>query len=257
MEQKKLSLNEKAALLQKRFRDNPSFTIADARSVLQEKPSTLNWTLYNLTQNGLISRIGQGLYSFQHKQETAFQPILSNLGSRILGILKETGYDFFVSGLDILSVFMEHVPESYPHLLFVEKGSIDEVADLLTKNGVDIIPDDQVKKYPAIRRISSVGEVVLLITTREFTYAENGLASVEKAFVDLYYEVSRRDYPLSLQELVRIFLNMRRRIALNTSRLIKIASRRNIHPDIRFIVDHGAITNAAHEFVNFLKKMGE
>ena len=50
MEQKKLSLNEKAALLQKRFRDNPSFTIADARAVLQEKPSTLNWTLYNLTR---------------------------------------------------------------------------------------------------------------------------------------------------------------------------------------------------------------
>lgn len=257
MEQKKLSLKEKADLLQGRFHDNPSFSIADARAVLQEKPSTLNWTLYNLTRNGHIARIGKGLYSYQHKQENAFQPILSNLGGRVLGILKETGYDFFISGLDILNVFMDHVPESYPHLLFAEKEGIDDVSDLLSKSRVDVIPDGQIKKYPTIRRISSVGEVVLLIPTREFTYAENGLASVEKAFVDLYYEVSRRDYPLSMQELVRIFLNMKRRIALNTNRLIKIASRRNIHPDIRFIVDHAAITNAAHEFVNLLKKMGE
>jgi len=99
-----------------------------------------------------------------------------------------------------------------------------------------------------------MGELALLIPTQEFTYAANGLATVEKAFVDLYYEVSRRDYPLSIQELVRIYLNMRRRMSLNTNRMVKIASRRNIQQDIRYIVEHDAITDAAMEFVNNLRK---
>ena len=46
------------------------------------------------------------------------------------------------------------------------------------------------------------------------------------------------DYPLSIQELVRIYLNMRRRMSLNTNRMVKIASRRNIQQDIRHIVEH-------------------
>jgi hypothetical protein len=102
--------------------------------------------------------------------------------------------------------------------------------------------------------MSSVGELALLIPTQEFAYAANGLASVEKAFVDLYYEVSRRNYPLSIQELVRIYLNMRRRMFLNTNRMVKIASRRNIQQDIRYIVAHDAITDAAMEFVDHLRK---
>ncbi|MEA2014963.1 MAG: hypothetical protein U9N38_06650, partial [Thermodesulfobacteriota bacterium] len=84
-------------------------------------------------------------------------------------------------------------------------------------------------------------------------YSENGLASFEKAFVDLYYEVTRRKYPLSVQELVRIYINMKRRTSLNTNRLVKAASRRNIHYDIRYIVEHGAITEHAREFVKILK----
>ena len=250
----KLKLEDKAALLRDRFQDKPDFTISDASSVLQEKQSTLYWTLYKLTHGGYISRIGQGLYSFQKRGTESIQPILSTLASRILNVLGETGYDFFISGLDILTGFMDHVPETYPILLFAGKSDADEVADILSRNKIDVVPYTNIQDYSAIRRMSSVGELALLIPTQEFAYATNGLATFEKAFVDLYYEVSRRDYPLSIQELVRIYVNMRRRISLNTNRMVKIASRRNIQQDIRYIVEHDAITEAAVEFVNHLKK---
>jgi hypothetical protein len=250
----RLKLEDKAALLRERFQDKLDFTISDASSVLQEKQSTLYWTLHKLTQGGYISRTGQGLYSFQNRGAESIPPILSKLASRILDVLKETGHDFFISGLDILTVFMDHVPETYPVLLFVEKSDADEVADILSRNKIDVVSYGNIQDYSAIRRMSSVGELALLIPTQEFTYAANGLATFEKAFVDLYYEVSRRNYPLSIQELVRIYLNMRRRMSLNTNRMVKIASRRNIQQDIRYIVEHAAITDAAMEFVNNLRK---
>ncbi len=250
----KIKLVDKAALLRERFQDKPDFTISDAVSVLQEKKSTLYWTLHKLTNSGYISRTGQGLYSFQNRKAESIQPILSTLASRILDVLKETGHDFFISGLDILTVFMDHVPETYPVLLFAGKSDVDEVADILLRNKIDVVPYANIKDYSTIRRMSSMGELALLIPTQEFTYEANGLATFEKAFVDLYYEVSRRDYPLSIQELVRIYLNMRRRMSLNTNRMVKIASRRNIQQDIRYIVEYDAITDAAMEFVNNLRK---
>ena len=250
----RLKLEDKAELLRERFQDKPDFTIADAASVLQEKQSTLYWTLYKLAHGGYISRTGQGQYSFQNRAAESIQPILSALASRILNVLGETGHDFFISGLDILAVFMDHVPETYPVLLFTGRSDADEVADILSKNKIDVVSYAHIQDYSAIRRMSSVGELALLIPTQEFAYAANGLASFEKAFVDLYYEVSRRDYPLSIQELVRIYLNMKRRMSLNTNRMVKIASRRNIQQDIRYIVEHAAITDAAMEFVEHLRK---
>ncbi|MCX5838527.1 MAG: hypothetical protein NTW71_08425 [Deltaproteobacteria bacterium] len=250
----KLKLEDKAALLRKRFQDKPDFTISDVAFVLQEKQSTLHWTLYKLTHGGYISRTGQGLYSFQNRATESIQPILSTLARRILKVLGETGHDFFISGLDILTVFMDHVPETYPVLLFAGKSDADEVAEILSRNKIDVVSYTHIQDYSAIRRMSSVGELVLLIPTQEFTYAAHGLASFEKAFVDLYYEVTRRDYPLSIQELVRIYLNMRRRMSLNTNRIVKIASRRNIQQDIRYIVEHDAVTPAAIKFVDHLRK---
>ncbi|MEW6187434.1 MAG: DUF6577 family protein [Thermodesulfobacteriota bacterium] len=250
----RMKLDDKAALLRKRFQDKPDFSISDAASVLQEKQSTLYWTLYKLTQGGYISHTGQGQYSFQNRPVESIQPILSKLANRILNILGETGHDFFISGLDILIVFMDHIPETYPVLLFSEKSAMDEVVNILSKNKIDIISYSHIQDYSPIRRMASVGEFALLNPTQEFAYAVNGLASFEKAFVDLYYEVSRRQFPLSIQELVRIFLNMRRRIPLNTNRMVKIASRRNIQQDIRYILEYDAVTKAAKEFVENLKK---
>ncbi len=43
-------------------------------------------------------------------------------------------------------------------------------------------------------------------------------------------------------------------MSLNTNRMVKIASRRNIQQDIRYIVEHDAITDAAMEFVDNLRK---
>lgn len=248
-----VSLGKKVELIRKNLSKKDSFTISDIEPVLDEKKSTLYWTVWNLSRKGYIHKIGKGLYSLQ-KKELKLRPLVSPLATKVLHTLRESGYQFFISGLDILSIFMEHVPESFPVMLFVNKESIEDVQRMLSRNSIDSVIFTEAKNYQAIRQLSSVNEVVLIYHTNEFGYAENGIASFEKAFVDLYYEVTRRQYPLPIQELVRIYRSMGRRISLDTQRLIKVASRRHIHYDIRYIVERNLISEEAHVFASMLKK---
>lgn len=253
---KGLSIEEKAELLRKYLGARDSFTISDMEEILQEKKSTLNWTAWNLNKYGHILRLGKGLYSFKDVPEREnLRPILSVLAEKTYYVLIESGYEFFVSGLDILSIFMLHVPEKYPVLVFVDKYSVSDVIEHLRVNNINAINYSKVRRYPEISDLVQMGDIVLLGSTREFSYAENGIASFEKAFVDLYYEVTRKKYPLPLQELVRIFSSLKRRTRLDGKRLVKIASRRSLQRDIRFILESGSINDQAFEFVELLKSM--
>ena len=252
MSNRKRSLKEKAELIKKKLKDIETFTISDVSAFIDEKKQTTYWTLWKLCELGYISRIGKGLYTFQKKDEK-IDPIISFLGQKVMGILNEIGYNFFISGLDVLSVFMEHIPEAYPVLFFVERDGFNDTFESLQSSDITVI---DMKNYPTVSRIHTFKDPVLLNPTNEFHYTKDGRASFEKAFVDMFYEVTRRNYPLSLQELGRIYLNMKRRISLDTGRMIKIGSRRSIQKDIRYIVESPNISKKAYDFVNYLKHIG-
>jgi len=96
--------------------------------------------------------------------------------------------------------------------------------------------------------------VVLLYQTENFVDSENGLATIEKAFVDLYYAVTRNEYPLALQELVRIYENLVRLGNIDKKIMISVAAKRSIQYDIRFIAESKFITKQALKFVEILGK---
>jgi len=251
---KGLSLANKAEILRKYLGGQSSFTISDMEEILQEKKSTLNWTAWNLNKQGHILRLGKGLYSFEAVPGGVRPPsIPSVLAAKTHNALLASGYEFFLSGLDILSIFMTQVPQRHPPLVFVDKYSLGDVSEYLRADNINTIDYSKVRHYPEISDFMLIGDIVLLAITREFSYSENGMASFEKAFVDLYYEVTRKKYPLPLPELVRIFNSMKRRIRLDEKRMIKIASRRSLQRDIRFILEYGSINPQAFEFVELLK----
>ena len=80
------------------------------------------------------------------------------------------------------------------------------------------------------------------------------MATLEKAFVDTYFSVTRNGYPLALQELVRIFENMQRTGNIDVRKTVTIASRRSIQYDIRYIVESRYITDEARQFVEIMKR---
>ena len=249
------SLKDKFEKLSKELSKYPSFSVPDAIGVLKAKETTVRWVLWNLADQGKITRIGKGLYTFRPKFNQETQHHLSELARKVRKVLQESGFHFFISGIDILVRYMVHVPEKYPVLVFVDRDAIEEADDLLKSQQINSIIGDKVPEYSKIYRLISLEEMVILRPTKEFSYAKDEVAEKEKAFVDLYYEVTRASFPLSAGELARIFLNMRRRNFIDEKRLSKIASRRNLHHDLRYILEYKRISVHAHEFVGILKEL--
>ncbi len=214
--------------------DSDVFTYSDIKKVLKLPDPTLRSALSRLVKGNQVKRVGKGLYTFE-KPRDRVPVLLSDLGNNVRDILLETGYSFFVSGLDILSAFLQHIPESFPVLLYTEPSSIEEVRDLLGQKGVLALAFPTTKSYRSLRE-SAGKEIVLIYPTKEFQYANDGLASVEKAFIDLYYATTREEYPFSVQELARLYLDMQRSLSTDLGRLTKIASRRSIEHEISDLV---------------------
>jgi len=170
-------------------------------------------------------------------RELANNPRLSSLGTEILRILQESGYRFFISGLDILSAYMHHIPERFPVLLYGDRYSQEEIRGLLIKNRIVAGSYRDARILQLVEQMDGVRGIVFLYPTSRFTYALDGIATIEKAFVDIYYEVTRHDYPLSVQELARICSNMLRRKAIDAGRIIKVASSRRIPEEIRYFIE--------------------
>ena len=248
-------LKNKLNALTAKLGENDTFTVSDAVSVLEMKETSVRWTLWNLADLGKIVRLGHGVYSLRPQEKQIARPQLSPLARKAKSILEESGILFFISGLDILAGYMIHVPEKYPVMAFIEQTSIEDAQELLMVQKIDSIISPKINEFKKFRNLPSLGEIVILRKTKEFNYSYEGLAEPEKAFVDLYYEVTRASYPLSLGELGRIYLNMRRRGSLNDKRLSKIAIRRSLHYDIRFVLNYEKISEHAFEFTKILKNL--
>ena len=152
--------------------------------------------------------------------------------------MDELGFYYYISGLDILAKYMLHIPEQYPVIAFIEKAAKEEIYNNLLAEGFEVIEPQYTKKmYEDAMFSGSHNMQVILYTTEDFQYSSEGLASIEKAFADLYFAITRNGYPLSLQELVRIYQNLSRLGNIDKKKLITVASRRNIQYDIRFIVE--------------------
>lgn len=169
--------------------------------------------------------------------------------------MDELGFYYYISGLDILAKYMLHIPEQYPVIAFIEKAAKEEIYNNLLAEGFEVIEPQYTKKmYEDAMFSGSHNMQVILYTTEDFQYSSEGLASIEKAFADLYFAITRNGYPLSLQELVRIYQNLRRLGNIDKKKLITVASRRNIQYDIRFIVENRFITDSAIEFGKILRR---
>lgn len=218
------------------------------------KKSSLYWNMSKLVDGGYLRRIRNGVYAFN---EWKGKKSISLLGftEKIRDVLDETGFDYYISGLDILHKYMQHVPEQYPNIVFIRKESKAEVTEVLSGNNYKVIEPINLKEIYKNNVYAGIEEAtILLYQTENFEDSENGLATIEKAFVDLYFAVTRNEYPLALQELVRIYANLVRLGNIDKKRMISVAAKRSIQYDIRFIAESKFITKQALKFVEILEK---
>lgn len=97
------------------------------------KKSSLYWNLSKLVDGGYLKRIRNGVYAFNEWKDKKSISI-SGIAERIRDIMDETGFDYYISGVDILRKYMLHVPEQYPVILFIEKEAKDEIKTVLKES---------------------------------------------------------------------------------------------------------------------------
>lgn len=235
--------------------DLSSFYMDEVQKIFPEmKKSSLYWNMSKLVEEGYLKRVRNGVYAVNEWKGKRTVSI-AGAAERLKDVLDETGFEFYISGLDILQRYMQHVPEKYPIIVFVEKRAKEEVEDVLRTNFFEVCEPAQItemkEKYALTNQAT---DLVVLYQTEAFAYSENGLATIEKAFVDLYYAVTRNEYPVALQELVRMYENLIRLGNIDKKKLITVATKRSLQHDIRFIAESKFITDQAIKFVEILRK---
>lgn len=230
------------------------FYVEDIQCLFPDmKKSSLYWNLSKLVDGGYLKRVRNGVYAFNEwygKKSIA----LSETALKVSELMDETGFDYYISGLDVLQKYMQHVPEQYPCLLFIDREAKEEVSDILHENNMEILLPAQIKEmHESYVLTGKESPQVVLYLTDNFEDAENGVASMEKAFVDLFYSVTRNKYPLALQELARIYENLLRLGIIDKKSMITVAAKRSLQYDIRYIVESKYITEEALKFVEILK----
>lgn len=250
----KTSLEKKYNIIKDNLGENTIMYFEDIRQIFPDrKKQSLYWDVWNLVEAGYLMRIRNGVYKFNESRIHS-SILLSMTAKKIMKILDETGFNYYISGIDILSRYLHHIPERYPVLVFAEKEAVDEITRVLQKNRYLISGTTKSFWDFEASNIIDNQNIVVLNQTESFAYAKNSLATTEKAFLDLYFEITRNQYPLALQELARIYQNIVRNGAIDQKKLVKISYVRNMQYDIRFIVESKYINDNAFRFVKILRE---
>lgn len=235
--------------------EQATFYMEDVKKVFPDmNKSYLYWNMSKLVEEGYLKRVRNGVYSF-NEWKGKKSVFLSGTAEKIGNLLDETGFDYYISGLDIFQKYMQHVPEQYPIIVFIQKETREEITDVLRTNSYEIVEPLKLReRYEIVSYTGQNSDLVVLYQTENFDDSENGVATIEKAFVDLYYAVTRNGYPLALQELVRIYENLTRLGNIDKKKMITVAAKRGIQYDLRFIAEAKFITESARTFVEILER---
>ncbi|MDW5300644.1 MAG: DUF6577 family protein [Sedimentibacter sp.] len=254
MRKQKSSLEVKYQLIKENLRTQLNIYFNDIQAIFPDSPkSSLYWMLSKMVDEGYLKRVRNGVYSFNEmKGKSAVY--LSNMARQIKEILDEEGFEYYISGMDVLSKFMQHVPENYPIIVFVEKTAYQEILWILREKNIMATEPTLFKETFYNYMYTSEKSIVILYKTDNFNYEENNIATTEKAFIDLFYAITRNKYPLAIQELARAYNNMVRLGAIDQRKLVKTSYIRNLQYDIRYIVESKYITEDALEFVNNIRR---
>lgn len=177
------ALEEKYEKIIEAFGSQVNFYVDEIQQIFPNmKKSSLYWNLSKLVEKGYIKRVRNGVYAFNEWRDKK-AVYLSQSAEYIKDYLDETGFEYYISGMDILSKYMQHVPEEYPIIVFIERGAKEEIYDNLTFKGIEVMEPIQIKKiYENAVFSGNNRKQVVLYATDNFDYSQDGLAIIEKSF---------------------------------------------------------------------------
>jgi len=240
------SLNE----LRKDY-DNRPFSVKEAASTLEKEKrytkNTVYQVLHKLHKKGCLIKPGRGIYQIPLYDSHVDLPAVFNLPdratveiasdelSKAVEALKEKGIEFMVTGPSSLTRFHHYLSRRYIHLIYVVQGGGEY--SLKTLRDADFLALLNPTRKEVETILESFNEDLFII--REFadlTGNVDGSASLERALVDTYFEVTRTKIPFSEVEVGRIIANAFREEKIDVTHLLHLASRRGIKDEFKALV---------------------
>jgi len=235
-------LSKDTDTLFKYFENRESFTTNDVYGFFSQtqpsiKRATVNWRIYNLIQQGLLKRVGRGIYSLG--QGKSFSPILNKKQKNIFARVKNKFplITFCCWHTSVLKEFFQHM-SMYDFLLVeVERETIDSVFHFIkeTNNNTFKEPSrDMMENFV----LESKDAIVIKSLTSEAPMQKVDnitVPAIEKIIVDLYAD-SEIFFFLQGSEMLNIFTNALEKYTVNTDRLLRYAKRRNKGEELKKIL---------------------
>lgn|GEM_PF-796447 len=257
-------IEKKNARLKSALSHKQRFTVDEVCEVLGSKRSTALWILSNLSKSGLVVRLGRGVYTFEEKNRSFRIPRLSNEMTKAMDKLKSEGVSFVLTGLDILLPFVQHQPARLIHLIYTATGAGTWAQSLLKDSEFTPVLEPTRQEIEKILEIiPERSELVILREKSSRLASSNSLATLERAFVDLYVETTRELIPFSVQEVAHIFLNMKASLSLNIAQVLRYAHERSIKNEIQEILHlqtrarQTSSNKYARNFLQILEAIGQ
>ncbi|MFQ6136686.1 MAG: DUF6577 family protein [Candidatus Hydrothermarchaeales archaeon] len=227
-----------------------SFSSSDAIEVFRKKKFYSDGTVYRLLHDlvdiGALEKIGTGIYRFSGQyvetapktetREAVRGELSTDMLRRAKELLEETGVEFMITGPSTLVRYHHHFPKRLVHLIYVVKGAGDPAFGLLRDKGIKTLLNPRESEIRLALESLVERDLVVLREYSELMGNIDGVASLERALVDTYFEGTRGRMPYPKTEIGRIVVAVLRSGKVNITRLFTLASRRGVEGEMRAIV---------------------
>ena len=214
-----------------------AFSVEEAEAALGLSKRTVSLILKGLTDQGRLARTGRGTYTRLPKPTAIPDPDRLPSASRTLHkALMTEGIQFALSCLDILAGYTHLALRQYPHFSWVASGSEDWASEAAERAGFIPIREPKRSQLPLALDLAGDRNPVILRKTSIFYATANGLASVERALVDLHFEVTRERYPLDGAELLRVYYYALTSASPDFPKMLRYAGLRRLRQEIEWVL---------------------
>jgi len=197
---------------------------------------TASWHLHSELGKGFVEKSAHGEYRLSSSTPMDDERLscIPELSRSAYGCLTDSGYDFYLSGLDCMNGIGFKVDGSYPVIVCTRKTNLKDVQLLLMRE-FDLAITEEESDILAMEKLKSRIQFVIL-SSDNFALQSKGFAFPEKAFVDLYYAVTRMEYPIPVNELPHV-LSL---ISPNPYRFRNATKDRGLSNELNFLLSYNS-----------------
>jgi hypothetical protein len=229
-----------------------TFTAEDAVKLLSKEKGFSAGTTYRLIHDlvgkGKLAKLGRGFYRFPRKikislsdtvklSESTSTMLVHDVDEIAKRALLAKGIKFMITGPSLLYTFVHHFPRKMIHLIYVTKGGGENAMEALKEADLRCLLRPSRDEINLALNEFPERDLFVIRESLDIEGETNGIALLERALVDTYFETTRRRIPLSPEEFGRMTSNVFATRKVSISRLLLLAGRRGIRAEIRTILE--------------------